>query len=134
MNAPQPERLRSMFRIWKEFTFEAAHRLTKVPAHHPCGQLHGHSYRVRIHCAGRLDPLSEWLVDFGDIAAAVQPVIAKLDHRLLNEIMDIETTAENLAWWLAREIRPRLPLLSAVEVFETATSCAGVELPVPGDE
>ena len=33
--------------IFKEFTFEAAHRLPNVPPDHKCARLHGHSFRVR---------------------------------------------------------------------------------------
>ena len=39
--------------IFKEFTFEAAHRLPNVPEGHKCARLHGHSYRVEIHVDGR---------------------------------------------------------------------------------
>ena len=38
--------------IYREFTFEAAHRLPQVPAGHKCARLHGHSYRVEIHVRG----------------------------------------------------------------------------------
>lgn len=33
--------------LFREFTFEAAHRLPAVPDGHKCGRLHGHSYRPR---------------------------------------------------------------------------------------
>lgn len=118
--------MNACFRLWKDFRFEAAHHLTKVGAGHPCGRLHGHSYRVRIHCRGKLDPKKDWVVDYADIAAATLPVIGKLDHTLLNEHFDFETTAENLAWWLAETIKPVLPSLHAVEVFETSSTSAMV--------
>ena len=38
--------------LLREFTFEAAHRLTQVPEGHKCARLHGHSYRVQIHATG----------------------------------------------------------------------------------
>ena len=34
--------------IYKEFTFEAAHRLPNAPAGHKCARLHGHSFRVTV--------------------------------------------------------------------------------------
>ena len=52
--------------IWKDFTFEAAHRLPNLPEGHKCTRLHGHSYRVRIYVEGDLDPELEWVVDFAD--------------------------------------------------------------------
>ena len=115
-------RLNHTFKLWKDFGFEAAHQLTKVPTGHQCGRLHGHSYKVRIHCEGKLDPSHDWVVDYADIARAVRPIIESLDHTNLNERLDCETTAENLAWWLAETIAPKLPQLSAVEVFETPTT------------
>ena len=115
-------RLNHIFTIWKDFSFEAAHQLTKVPPGHQCGRLHGHSYKVRVHCAGPLDPSKDWVVDYADIAATTRPIIEKLDHTFLNDIMDIETTAENLAWWICAMIAPNLPQLTAVEVFETPTT------------
>jgi len=38
--------------IFKEFTFEAAHRLPNVPEGHKCARLHGHSFRVELICEG----------------------------------------------------------------------------------
>ena len=116
------DRLNHIFKLWKDFSFEAAHQLTKVPTGHQCGRLHGHSYKVRIHCEGILNPANDWVVDYADIAKATRPIIEKLDHTFLNDHMDFETTAENLAWWLMRVIHQNLPQLSAVEVFETPTT------------
>ena len=44
--------------IFKEFTFEAAHRLPNVPAGHKCARLHGHSFRVRVTVDGPVDAQS----------------------------------------------------------------------------
>ena len=41
--------------IFKEFTFEAAHRLPNVPPGHKCARLHGHSFRVELHVRGTVD-------------------------------------------------------------------------------
>jgi 6-pyruvoyltetrahydropterin/6-carboxytetrahydropterin synthase len=122
------QRLSSNFKLWKDFNFEAAHQLTKVPVGHQCGHLHGHSYRVRIHCQGKLDPQRDWVVDYADIAAAARPIIQRLDHSFLNDNFDFETTAENLVWWFAQELRPKLPHLYAVELFETPTTSVVFEL------
>ncbi|NNL10351.1 MAG: 6-carboxytetrahydropterin synthase QueD, partial [Pseudomonadales bacterium] len=35
-----------MIRLYKEFGFEAAHRLPNVPEGHKCQRLHGHSFKV----------------------------------------------------------------------------------------
>ena len=108
------------YEITKTYRFEAAHSLPHLPADHQCHRLHGHSYEVLVGVSGPLD--GEWVQDYADISAVVKPIVASLDHRNLNDILPCATTAENLAAWLWRELQPRLPLLSRVEVRETPTS------------
>lgn len=109
--------------IWKDFSFEAAHRLPNLPADHKCSRLHGHSFRVRIYVQGPMDSQLGWVVDFGDIKRAFKPIEMRLDHFYLNEIDGLENpTSENIAVWIWKELKPNLPLLSGVEVRETCTS------------
>lgn len=112
--------------IFKEFTFEAAHRLPNVPEGHKCARLHGHSFRVRVYVDGPVDDAVGWVMDFGDIKAAFKPILDRLDHYCLNEISGLENpTSEVLARWIWTELKPGLPLLSKIEVSETCTSgCA----------
>lgn len=125
-------RFKQQFDLWKDFTFEAAHRLTKVPAYHQCRRLHGHSYRFRIHCSGLIKPEFDWVVDYAEIGVVGKIIVDKLDHRNLNEILKMETTAENLCFWIAERVQRRLPELSAIEVFETPTT--SVRMTVPRNE
>ena len=114
-----------MTEIFREFTFEAAHRLPNVPEGHKCSRLHGHSYRVAIHVAGPVDERLGWVMDFGDIKNVVSPVIERLDHYYLNEIVGLANpTSERLAEWLWTQIAGPLPTLSAITVRETCTSGA----------
>jgi 6-pyruvoyltetrahydropterin/6-carboxytetrahydropterin synthase len=34
--------------LMKEYRFEAAHRLPRVPEGHKCARVHGHSYKVEV--------------------------------------------------------------------------------------
>jgi 6-pyruvoyltetrahydropterin/6-carboxytetrahydropterin synthase len=107
----------------REYDFEAAHRLPNVPDSHKCSRLHGHSYRVTITIAGPIDPELGWLMDFADMDEVVDPVIAQLDHRYLNEVPGLENpTSELLAVWLWRKLEVQLPLLVELAVSETPTS------------
>ncbi len=107
--------------IFKEYRFEAAHRLPNVPADHPCSRLHGHSYRVILRLSGPLDPQLAWVRDFGEIDAAFLPLRQQLDHHCLNDIPGLEnSTCENLTLWLCERLRNELPELSEIEVYETA--------------
>lgn len=109
--------------IFKEFTFEAAHRLPKVPVGHKCFRLHGHSFRVRLSVTCPLGPETGWLMDFADITAQWQPLHAVLDHHYLNEIEGLDNpTSEVLAKWIWDKLKPQFPELCEVMVRETCTS------------
>jgi len=109
--------------IFKEFTFESAHRLPNVPEGHKCGRLHGHSFRVELWLKGPIDKHAGWIMDFSDVKEAFRPCYDQLDHHFLNEIPGLDNpTSEVLARWIWRNVRPRLPQLSRVVVRETCTS------------
>jgi 6-pyruvoyltetrahydropterin/6-carboxytetrahydropterin synthase len=111
-----------LMEIFREFTFEAAHRLPNVPDGHKCARLHGHSFRVEVHVAGEVDKTSGWVMDFADIKRAFAPLADQLDHRYLNEVPGLDNpTSEVLARWVWRGLADQLPLCSVV-VRETCTS------------
>lgn len=104
----------------KTFRFEAAHALPNVPPDHKCRRLHGHSYRVDVHVRGEIDSHTGMVMDFGDIKAIVGPLLKELDHRYLNDIPGLANcTSELIAVYLWNRIRPALPLLSCIEVWES---------------
>jgi 6-pyruvoyltetrahydropterin/6-carboxytetrahydropterin synthase len=127
-----------MMEIFREFTFEAAHRLPHVPAGHKCARVHGHSYQIEVHVRGEVDPRTGWVVDFADIDAAFRPVRARLDHTYLNDVAGLDNpTSEVLARWIWDALAPALAppaalapaaalappaALAAVVVRETRTS------------
>jgi len=109
--------------IFKDFKFEAAHRLPHLPDGHKCKNLHGHSYRLRVVLRGPIDPALGWVADFADVKAVVKPLIQQLDHAFLNEIEGLsQPTSENIAVWIWRKLKPALPHLAEVHLSETATS------------
>ena len=107
----------------KTFQFEAAHLLPNLPLTHKCRRLHGHSFQVEIVVAGDIDPKLGWLIDYAEITEAFKPLLDRLDHYYLNEIPGLENpTSENVAIWIWRDLKPRLPLLTEVVVAETCTA------------
>ncbi len=109
--------------IFKQFTFDSAHWLPHVPEDHKCRRMHGHTYIVRLYVQGPLEPTLDWVIDFADIKAVWKPLEKRLDHRVLNDIEGLENpTAENLAVWIWRQVKPQLPGLSRVEVCENPNS------------
>lgn len=114
-----------MHTVSKDFSFEASHRLDAnlLGAAHKCCRLHGHSYRIRVYCqAKQLDPRG-FVIDYGEITAAVAPLVDRLDHQFLNDLLPFHTTAENIAEWIYNTLKPMMPALSRVDVFETAKTC-----------
>jgi 6-pyruvoyltetrahydropterin/6-carboxytetrahydropterin synthase len=107
-------------RLTRDFTFEAAHLLPKAPEGHKCRRLHGHSFRVEVTVEGEVDPETGWFLDYGVMAAAVEPIRAQLDHYCLNEVSGLgNPTSENLARWIWEKLKPSLPSLTRITVHET---------------
>lgn len=117
-------RLSTMFvRLSKTFHFEAAHDLPTFPDGHKCRRLHGHSFRFDVIVEGQVDAEKGYLIDYGDIKSATEPIVKRLDHYYLNEIAGLSNpTSEMIARWLWHQIKPLLPLLSQIVVHETCTS------------
>lgn len=141
-----------MFTICKDFTFSAAHAIRGHTR--GCENLHGHNYRVRVHLrATELDSLG-MVLDFADLKAIMQQVVAPFDHHVINEIPPFDrrnTTAELLSEYFFAEVSRRLerspgptgseddpaaspdPVrrrrvgVSRVEVWENESSCAVYE-------
>ncbi|MCC7510166.1 MAG: 6-carboxytetrahydropterin synthase QueD [Planctomycetes bacterium] len=112
-----------MTEIYRDFRFEAAHRLPFVPAGHKCARLHGHSFRCRVSVVGEVVQPQGWVMDFADIKSAFAPLLELLDHTYLNDVPGLENpTAEAIAHWIYERLHPRLPGLCAVEIAETCTS------------
>lgn len=106
--------------------FDAAHCLRGTfPDDHPCSRLHGHRYRVSISVTGD-DDNEAILVDYHDLYRALDDAVAMLDHRPLEEVLEMPTTCENLCRWFRKELRKSASCanLSRVVVSEQAgTRC-----------
>jgi 6-pyruvoyltetrahydropterin/6-carboxytetrahydropterin synthase len=110
-----------MMRVWKEFTFEAAHFLPSAPAGHPNSRIHGHSFLVRVTVQGEPHPEAGVILHFEDFAELLSSVCGKLDHHFLNEIDGLQNpTLERIASWIWRELAPALPALAEVQVSRPA--------------
>jgi 6-pyruvoyltetrahydropterin/6-carboxytetrahydropterin synthase len=110
-------------RLLREYRFEAAHFLPRVPEGPKCARMHGHSYSVVLVIEGPIDPDLGWVMDFGDMDVHVMPLVVRLDHHVLNELEGLANpTSELLAVWLWDRLRPALPLLVEVQVAETPAS------------
>jgi 6-pyruvoyltetrahydropterin/6-carboxytetrahydropterin synthase len=78
--------------------FSAAHSLRGYQG--KCENLHGHNYKVEVELKGLELTKNGMVVDFTDLRAALEKILARMDHKHLNEIKPfdrINPTAENIA-------------------------------------
>jgi 6-pyruvoyltetrahydropterin/6-carboxytetrahydropterin synthase len=109
--------------IFREFTFDAAHRLDHLPEGHKCARVHGHTYRLVVYVGGPLDPVVGWIVDFAEVKRIVRGVLEPLDHHLLNDVPGLEQpTTERIAMWIWERLQPQLPNLARLTLWENANS------------
>lgn len=108
--------------VWRRFRFEAAHQLPHVPAGHKCARLHGHGFEIIFHANQALSG-ADVGVDIDRLEACWAPFHEELHLACMNDIPGLENpTSEMLASWLWARLKPTLPHLSWVTVYETATA------------
>lgn len=111
-----------MVTVTKEFTFDAAHHLKEYVG--PCANMHGHTYKMHVTVAGDLDETG-MIVDFNDLKSIVQDaVISRFDHKCLNEVLDYNPTAENMALDILHTLNDAGLNVVEVKLWETPTSFA----------
>ena len=133
-----------MITVTKTVKFDAAHVLTNHQG--LCKNLHGHTYRVDVSVTQPEGDDRDMVIDFKDLKALATEVICdRFDHAFIyntesageREIAAVvekngmrtvaipfRSTAENLAKMFYSDLKPHLPGLSSVRVWETAESCA----------
>ena len=109
-----------MYYIKKSFEVAGAHRLTlDYPS--KCTQLHGHNWQITVYCKSRMLNKNGMVIDFSDIKRAI---VDRLDHQVVNDIIGVNPTAENMARWCCDQI----DCCYRVDVQETAGNVATYEL------
>jgi 6-pyruvoyltetrahydropterin/6-carboxytetrahydropterin synthase len=114
-----------LFTIAKRFDFSASHVLDHLPDGHPCARLHGHNYSVEVLVQSPcLDDRGFCQLDYRELDPFRRWIDENLDHRHLNDVLPVRTTAENLARFLYTRARAISPFVSAVRVSETPKTWA----------
>ena len=117
-----------MYEVIIEKKFSSAHLLRNY--HGQDEPLHGHNWRAEVRFAGpKLVQPEEYLVDFVEVRAALDKVIAKVNYKHINEVPPFDKrnpSAENIARWIYDEIVAALPAPkpSRVTVWETEEGAA----------
>lgn len=100
-----------MFYVSKRMEIAGSHRL-ELDYPSKCSSLHGHNWIVTVHCKAEELDQNGMVVDFTKIKEMVHD---KLDHKNLNEVLNFNPTAENIAAWICNQV----PHCYRVEVQES---------------
>jgi 6-pyruvoyltetrahydropterin/6-carboxytetrahydropterin synthase len=115
--------------------FAAAHQLKMVAK--KCENLHGHNWKIEICVAGKDLNKAGVLIDFGELKQHVSVIMAKLDHKFLNELDDFNDnyppSSENIAHYIAKTLQSMIDSLDIkvrrVTAWESENACATYIIP-----
>lgn len=109
-----------MYYVKKTLEISAAHRLT-LDYESKCTALHGHNWIITVFCRSKELDQNGMVVDFSLIKRKVKSV---LDHKVLNDVVPFNPTAENIARWICDQV----PHCYRVEVQESKGNDAIYEI------
>lgn len=89
-----------MYTVKKRMEIAGAHRLN-LNYESKCANLHGHNWIVTVWCKSKTLDDNGMVMDFTHIKREVQD---KLDHKFLNDVVEFNPTAENIAKWVCEQI------------------------------
>jgi len=114
-----------VYSVKVEGDFSAAHNLRGYKG--KCEALHGHNWKVEAAVSGEALDKNGLLLDFHFLKARLNKALEKLDHKYLNKIpyfKKVNPTSENIARYLFDSLKPEIPGLAAVAVWESEYSVA----------
>ncbi len=118
-----------MFELKVISHFAAAHQLKMVAK--KCENMHGHNWKIEVCVAGKDLNNAGVIMDFGKIKKHLSGILAKLDHKVLNEIdcfYDINPSSENIALYIVRELQAKIDnpdiKVASVTAWESEDACA----------
>lgn len=109
-----------MYYVKKRMEIAGAHQLN-LPYESKCANLHGHNWIVIVYCKSKELTDYGMVIDFKHIKNMIQD---KLDHKYLNDVVEFNPTAENMAKWICDNV----PNCYKVEVQESEGNTATYEV------
>ena len=90
-----------MYYVTKRLEISASHRL-ELNYTSKCSNLHGHNWIITVHCRAKQLNANGMVTDFTHIKETVH---SRLDHACLNDVLDFNPTAENIARWICDNVK-----------------------------
>ena len=85
-----------MYYVSKKLEIAGSHQLSlSYPS--KCQNIHGHNWIITVFCKGKTLNKDGMVCDFKKIKELIH---GKLDHQHLNDVLDFNPTAENIAKWV----------------------------------
>ena len=115
-----------MYSVTIEMQFSAAHSLRGYKG--KCESLHGHNWSVEVEARQVVLDKTGMVMDFKVMKRCVAALLEKFDHKHLNVIpyfKKINPTSENIAKFLFDKLKPKIPGLYRVKVWESDDAYAG---------
>ncbi len=91
-----------MYRVKKRIEISAAHKLT-LDYNSKCSNLHGHNWIIDVFLESNELDNNGMVMDFTHIKREIQD---KFDHKVINDVVDFNPTAENLAKYICDVLAP----------------------------
>ena len=110
--------------VVKEVVFDSAHFITDHPA--KCSNLHGGRYKLQVKVAGRVDPATGCVIDYGYLKRVVnRQVVDRFDHHTLNFVtgeLAWRSSTEMLCVYIWEQLIDYLPGMIELQLYETEQS------------
>lgn len=89
-----------MYYVEKRIEVSMAHKLN-LSYESKCTNIHGHNAIIVVYCKAKELNKEGMVVDFTQVKKIIRDL---LDHKYVNDIVDFNPTAENLARWICEHV------------------------------